>query len=245
MKDTIYQRPQPVVDFEFDERVVSVFPDMINRSVPGYATIIKMIGMLAERHVSAGTRAYDLGCSLGASTLAMRHHIKHDNVRIIAVDNSSAMINGLQRVLDADRVNESVVVESKLADIDDVLIENASMVVLNFTLQFIPKTQRDAIIQRIYSGLVDGGILVLSEKVAFESTDMNELMIDLHHSFKQSQGYSQMEIAAKRNALENVLLPESLNTHQQRFTKAGFAHHEVWFQCLNFASMIAIKGKSS
>lgn len=239
MKDTLYQQPQRIVDFEFDERVVSVFPDMINRSVPGYATIIKMIGLLAARYVKPHTRCYDLGCSLGASTFAMRHNISAEGVDIISVDNSPAMIDGFQQALAQD--DAVVPVDVQLGDVNDVVIENASMVVLNFTLQFIPKSQRQRMIQTIYDGLAEGGVLVLSEKVTFPSDDMNALMIDLHHNFKQTQGYSEMEIAAKRSALENVLLPESLQTHQQRFTEVGFKHHEVWFQCLNFASMVAIK----
>ena len=243
MKDTIYTDEQAVVDFTFDEKVVSVFPDMINRSVPGYPTIIKMIGSLAERYVQPNTRCYDLGCSLGASTFAMRHHVPKDSVEIISVDNSRAMLDQFQQAiaLDNEHRGEGAMIIRQLGDIAEVDIQNASMVVLNFTLQFIPVEQRKAVIQKVYDGLVGGGVLVLSEKVVFDDAHMNELYIDLHHSFKKAQGYSELEIAQKRSAIENVLVPETLETHKTRFDEAGFKSSDVWFQCMNFASLVAIK----
>lgn len=244
-KDTLFdsKAPEQVVDFEFDASVVEVFPDMINRSVPGYATIIKMIGLLAERFVQSNTRCYDLGCSLGASTLAMSHNIHADGVEVVAIDNSQAMLNQFEHILgrDAEQHANMPAVTPLLGDIAECDINNASMVVLNFTLQFVPLEQRNAIIQRAYDGLVKGGVLVLSEKVRFEHNDMDELFIDLHHNFKRSQGYSELEVANKRTALENVLVPEPLTAHLNRCKSAGFSACDVWFQCLNFASMVAIK----
>ena len=69
-------------EFVFDERVVRVFPDMINRSVPGYATVVSMTAMLARRYAQPNTRIYDLGCSLGAVTLAMRAAVRAEAVDV-------------------------------------------------------------------------------------------------------------------------------------------------------------------
>lgn len=238
--DNIYANPlgQPG-PFVFDETVVNVFPDMIKRSVPGYATIINMIGNLAERYVQANSVCYDLGCSLGAATLAMRHRIQAANTRILGIDNSAAMIERCRQVIAAD--SGEVPVEVVCGDVQNIRIEQASMVVLNFTLQFIPIDQRLAVLTAIYEGLLPGGVLILSEKVAFEDKPHHELMIELHHNFKRSNGYSDLEIARKRSAIENVLIPETLATHRQRLRAAGFGSVDVWFQCFNFASMIAIK----
>ncbi len=243
MKDTLYAREQAVVDFTFDEKVVSVFPDMIKRSVPGYPTIIKMIGSLAERYVQPHTRCYDLGCSLGAASFAMRHHICAEGVEIVAVDNSQAMLSQFQQALALDSAEHgaAVTVQPRLGDIAEIAIEQASMVVLNFTLQFLPVAQRDALIQRIYAGLVSGGVLVLSEKLVFADPHLDALYIDLHQNFKKSQGYSDLEIAQKRSAIDKVLVPETAATHRARFAAAGFASADIWFQCLNFASFVAIK----
>lgn len=238
--DNIYANPLlEVSPFVFDETVVNVFPDMIKRSVPGYATIINMIGNLAERYTQANSVCYDLGCSLGAATLAMRHRIRTANARIVGVDNSPAMIERCQQVIAAD--SSEVPVELLCANVQDVMIDGASMAVLNFTLQFIPVDQRLDVLSAIYRGLLPGGVLILSEKVAFEDQPHHELMIELHHNFKRSNGYSDLEIARKRSAIENVLIPETLATHRQRLREAGFASVDVWFQCFNFASMIAIK----
>ncbi|WP_237056813.1 carboxy-S-adenosyl-L-methionine synthase CmoA [Microbulbifer sediminum] len=239
-KDSIYANPLgDIAGFRFDQSVVDVFPDMIQRSVPGYTTIVAMIGTLAERYAQSGTRCYDLGSSLCAATLAMRHRIPAADCKIVAVDNSPAMVERARTVLAAD--SGLIPVELVCDDLQNVDIENASVVVLNFTLQFIPVAEREAILRRIFEGLRPGGVLILSEKVAFEDRDHQELMIDLHHSFKRANGYSELEVAQKRSALENVLIPETLAVHRDRLKGVGFGSVDVWFQCFNFASMIAIK----
>ncbi|MFK8050782.1 MAG: carboxy-S-adenosyl-L-methionine synthase CmoA [Halioglobus sp.] len=239
-QDTIYAAPlnQPGL-FAFDKNVAKVFPDMIQRSVPGYATIIAMTGLMAGRYAQAGSNIYDLGCSLGASTLAMRHNIRQRDCNIIGVDNSPAMLERCQRILDADP--NDIPTTLNCANLQDTQIEDASVVVLNFTLQFIKREQRDKVIQHIYNGLRPGGIMVLSEKVTFEDTHLDELNIDLHHEFKRANGYSELEIAQKRDAIEHVLLPETLKQHKQRISEAGFGSCDVWFQCFNFASLVALK----
>lgn len=242
--DRLYADPlAQVSQFAFDQAVVDVFPDMIQRSVPGYATIINMIGDLAERYAQPASQCYDLGCSLGAATLAMRHRIRAPNVRILAVDSSPAMIERCQQILGASTAEPEVEVDVELrcADIQSLTPHNASMAVLNFTLQFVPLKQRLSVLQQIHKGLNPGGVLILSEKVVFDDQPHNELMIELHHNFKRANGYSDLEIAQKRTALEQVLLPESLATHRRRLRRAGFSSVDVWFQCFNFASLIAIK----
>ncbi len=240
-QDTIYAAPlEQMVDFRFDEKVVDVFPDMIQRSVPGYATLISNIGILAAKYAVDNSHCYDLGCSLGAVTLSMRQRIKKQNCQIIAVDNSSAMIEKAHHILKADTAFD-IGVQLVCEDIADTVIENASVVVMNFTLQFIPLAQRQTLINQIYKGLKPGGILILSEKLAFADTNINQFHIDAHHDFKRANGYSDMEISQKRTALENVLIPESLEQHQQRLRAAGFGFTEKWYQCFNFVSMVAIK----
>lgn len=238
-QDRIYARERPLQDFVFDEKVADVFTDMINRSVPGYATIISMIGMLADRYCTPGTTVYDLGCSLGGAALAMTHHISHKDYQLIAVDNSAAMIERFQRALDTRQDSKNI--QLVCADLDDVEISNASVVVLNFTLQFIAQERRAGLIRKIYEGMQPGGILILSEKIRFADAHLNELLIDMYHQFKQVQGYSQLEISQKRSALENVLIPETIATHKARMQEAGFRSCDTWFQCFNFASMVAFK----
>ncbi len=239
-QDTLYSSPLGLVNsFKFDQSVVRVFPDMIQRSVPGYQTIISAIGLLAERYAQENSVCYDLGCSLGAATLSMRHQITAENCKIIAVDNSEAMIKQFKQnvLLDTAQVE----VDSICADIRELVIENASVVVLNFTLQFIPIEDRQLFLAKIYQGLLPRGILILSEKLKFDDPRQQALQTELHHAFKKAQGYSDLEISQKRSALENVLLAETFSTHQKRLDHVGFRSTEVWFQYFNFASMIALK----
>lgn len=240
LPDSLYANLIDSVDsFKFDESVVNVFPDMIQRSVPGYQTIITAIGLLASQYVQKNSVCYDLGCSLGAATLSMREQIIETDCKIIAVDNSEAMVMQLNQQLKMS--NTAVPVKVLCQDIQEIEIQNASVVVLNFTLQFIPIEDRKRLLQKIYTGLLPNGLLILSEKLIFNDLRQQNLHTDLHHLFKKSQGYSDLEISQKRSALENVLLAETVATHQQRLMQVGFSSVEVWFQYFNFASMIALK----
>ena len=239
-KDDIYATPRAEVPaFRFDDDVVRVFPDMIARSVPGYDNIVPLIGLWAARYVQPDTNVYDLGCSLGAVTFTLRQRIKQTGCTIIGVDNSEAMVRRCQEIL--SMAPGQTPVKLTLANLQDVPIENASFVVLNFTLQFIDVAERTALLAKIYTGLVKGGVLILSEKVVFADAEQNERTIDVHHDFKRSQGYSELEIAQKRTSLENVLIAETLEQHIARMKGVGFDSAETYFQALNFASLIAIK----
>jgi len=238
-QDRIYASSQPTQDFVFDDKVADVFTDMINRSVPGYATIISMIGTLAERYCTPGSHVYDLGCSLGGATLAIAHHLSHKDYQIIAVDNSRAMITRFDAALATH--DGKARIQTVCADLGEIDIHNASVVVLNFTLQFIPVERRLALLRKIHDGMNPGGILILSEKICFPDETLNALLIDMYHQFKQVQGYSQLEISQKRSALENVLIPETIADHKARLMDAGFSSCDTWFQCFNFTSMIAFR----
>jgi tRNA (cmo5U34)-methyltransferase len=240
LEDRIYAQPHDrLVDFEFNEGVARVFPDMIRRSVPGYGTLITLIGLLAEQYAQPGTHLYDLGCSLGAATLAMRRRVPHHDCRIVAIDNSAAMVERCRNNIAEDVA--PIEVDVICGDIREQSIENASVVVLNFTLQFLPPEDRLALLKKICDGMAPGGVLLLSEKITFADEIEKELQNSLHLSFKRANGYSDLEISQKRTALENVLIPETVAQHQARLAEAGFFHSQQWFQCFNFVSLLAIK----
>ncbi len=225
--------------FEFDDEVAEVFPDMLERSIPGYAATIRAIGALASLFVQPDTKCYDLGCSLGAATLAMRRNISVPGCEIVAVDNATAMIARCREIVAADDGGVEVsVIED---DVERVVIERASMVVMNYTLQFLSIDQRDVLVGRIHNGLVDGGIFVLSEKVVDEDPVIEELLVRMHHEFKRQNAYSDLEISRKRTALESVLIPESVPAHMARLRAAGFRHAGVWQRSLNFVSIVATR----
>ncbi len=241
-KDRIYATDQDGDEpFRFNEAVADVFPDMLRRSIPGYAASIEAIGSLAARYVTEGSVCYDLGCSLGAATIAMRQGIRAPDCRIIAVDNAPAMIERCKEVIAAEDQQSTTPIETRLANIEDTDISNASMVVMNYTLQFLDVDTRDAIITRIFDGLLPGGLFLLSEKVIDEDPHMEKLLVDLHHEHKRRNDYSQLEIGRKRAALENVLVPETIAEHRQRLTATGFAHTAIWLRYFNFVSIVAIK----
>lgn len=239
-RDDIFALPMHKVgDFEFDDQVVQVFPDMIARSVPGYASILSMIEQLATRFVRPSTHVWDLGCSLGAATRLIRRQAPTDCV-IHAVDNSGPMIARLRALL-AESGDSGCAVELHETDLRSVSITDASFVVLNLTLQFVPPAERTAVMQTIFDGLLPGGAVLLSEKLCFDDTSQQTLLSELHHDFKRAHGYSDLEIAQKRAAIENRLIPETLETHLARLRSVGFTTIAPWFQCFNFASILALR----
>ncbi|MBT8067355.1 MAG: carboxy-S-adenosyl-L-methionine synthase CmoA [Gammaproteobacteria bacterium] len=242
-EDQIYKSDSGSEPFRFDDKVARVFPDMLRRSIPGYAASLEAIGSLAARYVRAGTNCYDLGCSLGAATIAMRQGIGEPGCRIVAVDTSPAMLERCKGVVAEDSGPTDLMtdVDFVLGDIRDIEFVNASMVVLNYTLQFVPPADRDALLRNICAGMNDGGILVLSEKVVDENPHMESLLVDLHHEHKRRNNYSALEISRKRAALENVLIPETVASHRARLQQAGFSHSAVWLRYFNFVSIIALR----
>lgn len=238
-RDTLYA--QTLGDpglFSFNRDVVGVFPDMIQRSVPGYSTVIAMTGLLAARHARPGTRVYDLGCSLGASLISAARASESIDCEFVGIDNSGPMLNQCKTLLSEALPDRAFTLIE--GDITKQPYANASVCILNYTLQFVPIAERLPLLTALRSALEPGDVLLLSEKVVFETEAMNNTMIDLHHQFKRAQGYSDLEIAKKRQALEDVLLPETRECHTQRLAQAGFQHSEFWFQCFNFGSVIAI-----
>ncbi|MDX1406348.1 MAG: carboxy-S-adenosyl-L-methionine synthase CmoA [Woeseiaceae bacterium] len=239
-RDRIYAgRQAQAGSFEFNDEVAEVFADMLQRSVPGYAETIEAIGLLASRFVQPYSKCYDLGCSLGAATLAMRRNIDKPGCTIVAVDKSPAMISRCRALVAADdaRVEVSILED----DIGNISIENASMVVMNYTLQFLSLDERDALIGNIFNGLLDGGIFMLSEKVVHEDAAIEALLKDMHHQFKRRNAYSELEISRKRTALENVLIPETVSAHEKRLRQCGFGSVGVWLRHFNFVSIVARK----
>lgn len=239
LTDRLFATERIPEDFRFDASVARVFPDMIRRSVPGYTTIIPMIEVITEQYAQTGTNCYDLGCSLGASTLAMRHGISDRSCALVGVDNSADMLERCQHYIALD--DSPLPVDLRCEDILTTALDDASVTTLNFTLQFVPPEQRNELLARIANATRPGGVLILSEKICFESTEEQSVQTRLHHEFKRANGYSDLEISQKRSAIEQVLTPETLATHKRRLIDAGFEQVLVWYQCFNFVSMLAIK----
>lgn len=240
--DRLFAQPLPEVpDFVFNEDVVRVFPDMIKRSVPGYPTIVENIGVLAGQFAEAHTTLYDLGASLGAVTQALRRHVKADGCQVIAVDNSPAMVERCREYLHAQtpcsRAAAGAGDRSRHPG-PRPAPHLAGHAQLHPAVH--PPERRLELLTRIRQALLPGGALILSEKLRFEDAAEHELLTQLHVAFKRANGYSELEIAQKRSAIEKVMLPDSLEQHRERLLAAGFSKVVPWFQCLNFASLVAL-----
>jgi tRNA (cmo5U34)-methyltransferase len=237
--DIFRELREPGEPFRFDARVADVFDDMIHRSLPGYAALIDLLGVAARQFSRDGSTIYDLGCSLGTGTLAMRRALGARPVNIVAVDQSAAMVDRCRRMIARDASRAPVVVQC--ADAAQVPLDDASVVVMNFTLQFISHAARLGLVQRIFDSLGEGGVFVLSEKLHFDDAEQARLFEGLHDAFRRENGYSELEISQKRDALEHVLRCDTEEQHRARLAAAGFGRVELWFKAVNFASWLAFK----
>lgn len=238
-KDDIFLNFPEHKPFEFNDTVASVFDDMIQRSVPFYSEIIKNQALLSSRFYKDNTKIYDLGCSNGNYASALISTMKDRNFKLTAIDNSSPMIDLFIKRTDA--FGSAGRIEALVADIRDIVFEKSSVIVANLTLQFIPPKDRDDIINRIYESLIPGGIFLLTEKTVNESNELAELQQEIYYGFKEENGYSTIEISRKREALENVLIPETVKCHEKRLNNAGFEKIELWFKWYHFAAFLCVK----
>ncbi|MBF0572136.1 MAG: carboxy-S-adenosyl-L-methionine synthase CmoA [Desulfamplus sp.] len=242
-KDNIFTfKREPVAAFEFNEEVTSVFDDMIKRSVPLYMESLKRQCQLTERFYKKGTKIYDLGCSHGNLGIMIHEEFKEQPYKMIAVDSSPSMIEKYRNRLEdicGYREENNISLVCGLAE--NISISNASVVIVNLTMQFIQPVKRDDFIKEIYNGLIDGGILLLTEKIIHQNKIISDLEQDFYKSFKLENGYSELEISRKRDSLENVLIPETIESHIKRLENSGFNTMDVWLKWFNFASIIAIK----
>ncbi|WP_414501882.1 carboxy-S-adenosyl-L-methionine synthase CmoA [Zymobacter sp. IVIA_5232.4 C2] len=241
--DSLFATPQDAIArFSFDERVAACFPDMISRSVPGYGQITAMVGVMALRYLPEQAHVYDLGCSHGAATLALCQQLEGRVPDITAVDLSPAMIaqarQHLETHLPVEAFERIRLIEGDICTLE---LKPSDMIIINFTLQFLPPEQRLHVISRLHHALKPGGILILSEKITCDDPEAERILYALHHDFKRANGYSDLEISQKRTALEDVMRTDTLSAHHARLAEAGFVHHFTWFQYLNFASLIAFK----
>jgi tRNA (cmo5U34)-methyltransferase len=241
IKDNIFAKRNKIKDFTFDKEVADVFDDMLVRSVPFYLELQRMIGEIAAYFAQKKTRIYDLGCSTGTTLIMMIKAIDNPLVEFVGVDYSRPMLEKTMKNI--RKCTKDAKVELIEADLNkmDFDLSNASVVTMNWTLQFVRPLYREKLIRKINKGLVKNGALILCEKVLVEDSMLNRLYIELYYNFKRRQGYSEMEIAQKREALENILIPYRADENTELLKKSGFRTVDSLFRWYNWASFIAIK----
>jgi tRNA (cmo5U34)-methyltransferase len=238
-EDRLYVVPKPVVqDFNFGPETAAVFDDMLHRSVPFYEEIQRMIGDIVSDFAVDKTAIYDLGCST-CRTFRGLERLEKD-VTFIGVDDSAAMLARAEQELKEAGFSRPYELHHK--DLHKGLtIENASVVIMSLTLQFVRPLFRERVIQKVFNGLNEQGCLILVEKVLSPETLINRLFIRYYHDFKRRNGYSEIEIGQKREALENVLIPYRLEENEHLLRHVGFSHVEVFFKWYNFCGLLALK----
>jgi len=237
MKDNIFDKPI-TKQFEFDEDVASVFDDMLSRSVPFYDEMLKLTTSFALKYLNNNGTVYDLGCSTASTLINISNHIKDkQNITLVGIDTSHAMLNRASQKAKAYGCDIKFIED----DIFNVGFEKSNVIISNYTLQFIRPLQREKLIKKIYDSLEEGSVFIFSEKVITDENILNKQFIDEYYKFKKTQGYSEFEIAQKREALENVLIPYTYEENKRMILDAGFKHFDCIFKWINFSTFIAIK----
>ncbi len=222
--------------FAFDQNVAKVFDDMISRSVPLYADVQRSVPVLTGLLDHDPIRVFDLGCSTGTSLIHLSASLPKRNLELYGADNSQAMLDQCEDKLSTLELAHTI--QTTCVAVQDFEIHDASVVLMNYTLQFIPESDRPALLERICKSLRPGGFLLISEKVAHERAAMHDALTDLYFEYKKGRGYSELEISRKRDALENVLVPLTMDRNEQMFLAAGFSKAEVLLKWFNFATFL-------
>ncbi len=237
-RDTLYRHTRPGQDFVFNDQVAEVFDDMVHRSVPLYATVMDgMIRLLAQL-TTTQPLIYDLGCSTGTTLIEIANRLQDHHPRLVGIDNAPAMLDKARRK--AAQYSAAAGIRFEQGDLETCPLEPADAILCNYTLQFIRPVRRAALLKRLHDHLRPSGLLIVCEKVLAEGP-FHRRFIDIHHDFKRGQGYSDLEIAAKREALENVLIPFTVRENTELMTRAGFSHVEIFCKWFNFAAFAAIR----
>jgi tRNA (cmo5U34)-methyltransferase len=240
MKDTLFTDPNaPPEDFQFSPKVAEVFDDMLGRSVPFYRETMAMAASLLDSFVAPNDVVYDLGCSTGATMIELARRLVQRKLRFVGVDSSAAMV--AKASLKAEIYSKSEELHFVRDDILTCPLDAPAAIILNYTLQFIRPLQRPDFLRRLHGALKPGGILLVCEKTISHTPAFNRAFIGYYLDFKREQGYSEIEIAKKREALENVLVPFSAAENVALFREAGFASVEQFFQWFNFSGFVARK----
>ncbi len=238
-RDTIFQQHDIKEDFSFNEQVAEVFDDMVHRSVPLYETVIDAIARILDRHQPGRQlTVYDLGCSTGTTLLELSRRLQHRRLRLIGIDNAESMLAKARKK--AAMFCKTDCLSFRKDDITGCSLTDADAILCNYTMQFIRPPVRNALARRFYQALPSGGLLIVCEKVLAAGA-FHRPFIDIYHDFKREQGYSELEIAAKREALENVLVPFTVDENISLLREAGFAEVEIFCKWFNFASFVARK----
>lgn len=237
--DILFQTDSAVEDFVFNEHVVEVFDDMLDRSIPFYTEVIAATARLLNCFLHTNDTVYDLGCATGTTLLEFSRLLNNRGLQFIGIDNSGPMLEKAK--LKAELYSKTKSLSFLEEDIIKIDHPGAGAFIVNYTLQFIRPLQRPDFVKRLYNNLRPGGILLLSEKVINHDRRLNREYIDIYHQFKKGKGYSELEIAKKREALENVLIPFSIGENTTILENSGFKSVHTYFQWFNFASFIAVK----
>lgn len=245
-RDTIFATSTPRAgDFEFDEHVADVFDEMLARSIPLYTEQQDMIANIATSFWRPGSEIYDLGCSTATTLIRLGEALPHAT-RLVGYDKSAPMLDRARQKVSEHGYSDRI--DLRLSDLngtlEDLPLHNASIVTMCWTLQFIRPMRRDSLIRWIWNGLVDGGVLIVTEKVLTHNADLNRLFVQWYYAYKSRQGYSETEIVRKREALENVLVPYRLDENRELFARNGFGTVETFFQWFNFAGFLCVKSGS-
>lgn len=237
-RDTLYDKPRSEIEkFAFDEQVAAVFDDMVSRSIPLYWEVQKVSAGVARKFYQPNSLIYDLGCSTGNTILAIIEALGPQGMgSIIGVDSSESLLTVCR-----EKLSSSPEVILLTADLENYLPHRASLIVLNYTLQFIEVQKRPQIIKTLYDSLLPGGAMFVTEKITHENPFVEEILTSLYYDFKREHGYSELEIAQKRDALENVLVPLSLDQNRDMLYRSGFETVEVLLKSYCFASFLGIK----
>ena len=226
-------------EWRFDKNVSQAFDSHVRKSVPFYEEIQRMVIELSEYFVRDQSVVYDLGCSTG-TTLDMlsNAHVGKEDAQFIGFDLSKFMIKEARKKVNRPNVR---FYHKNVLDVE--FSPPANFVTSLFTMQFLTLAERRTLLERIYEGLIEGGGLLIVEKVSSDHSVFEDMWTELYWDFKRRQGFTPEQIVEKANSIRGVMKPLTSDENIDLLWQAGYSRVDVFFKWYNWAGVLGIKNQ--
>ena len=221
-------------DFSFADHA-STFDEHINASIPGYDQLVEKCVGLSRRFVQNHTSVVDLGCTTGKllERLSNQNHPSRKKSRYIGIDVEPTFRK--QWKLRKARNTQFVV-----DDICRFPFERVSYACNLFTLPFIPVPDKIPLLKRIHAGLVEGGAMLIAEKI-YASTGRLQDALTFQFYDHKLKSFSECELLNKERSLRGQMTLLTEAELREGLRAAGFREVEAVWGNFPFLALLALK----
>ena len=216
---------------EFSFNTITSFDDHIAKSIPQYELMIESVVRMSDYFKDEKKVVYDVGTSTGKLLKYFKRANNYQG-KLVGIDNCSNLLPNSDSGITF--INHDLMKPFTFND--------ACIVYSLYTMQFLPKEYRQAVLQSIYDGLVDGGALFISEKVYCYTGMFQDIFTSSYYDYKR-QSFTEKEIWDKERSLRTMLKPNTHDENMQLLMKVGFEQDKItmFYKYFGFEGLVCVK----